>query len=70
MPATHKPTHLTPLTPEEEAALRLVRDPVTGLPRNRAWWGGVRWERNKKYGGGKKHKGRDLKGNMIPDRGA
>lgn len=67
---SRKPTHLTPLNDEEKAALNLIRDPITGLPRSRVWWGGVRFQRNKKYGGGSKHKGRDLKGRMIPDRGS
>lgn len=67
--ASHKPTHLLPLTKEEEDKLKTQRNIATGLPLSRVWWGGVRWERMKKYGGGSKHKGRDSNGRMIPDRG-
>ena len=67
---THKPTHLPPLSAEEQDALQRSRDDRTGLPVNKNWWGGVRWQRNKKYGRGRHHKGRDLNGRMIPDSGA
>ena len=61
---SHKPTHLRPHSEEEK--MEMERASLSGT---RKWWGGVRWERNKKYGGGKKHKGRDGNGRMIPDSG-
>ena len=69
MPASHKPTHLRPLSEDEKAALNLIRDPVTGMPRNRSWWGGIRFTRNTKYRGGSKHKGKDHRGRVISDAG-
>lgn len=70
MPASTKPTHLPPFSPQERALRESMRDPVSGQSKSKLWYGGPRYTMRKKYGRGQHHKGRDINGNMIPDSGA